>query len=1426
MPYNLFNSNGSFLITIDDNVIDTTTTSVVLFGKDLKNYGDSFNKNYVNLLQNFAATIAPSTPSTGQLWYDTTTQAIRVFDKTIWNIVGSSFSVDSGTLVVQIPGIDYYRPFHLLLVVVNFKIISIFSYFNIKSDDLPVNVSYNDNLIPVRSQFPNGINYGENLAIYSNVDISYHGTATVTDRLTTPINIGVYGDTLGNVEFDGTSNINLNVTFDNVRINNSNISTSTAYSNVTVNSSGRVINQGNLSYNDIVAALTYIPYSSSNVSASLTPNSLVYRDDKGNFSANLITATTTYSKKFASNTTIRLEGDVDGSSQPFNGTSNIVINSNLISSASVLDGVYNELTVNQYGLVEAAKFVENMPLGAVVLYNNSVVIPEGWAKCDGAIVNTPAGSTVNTPNYSNISVGGSIYIIKVFSNKYLPSNDTVVGTLSVNLAGGSVPTVSLIGGPNISYPPLVFSNINVASTSSTVSNTYTIVKNVKPPEGFFGSTGVTQPKLENGRNYKINDVLYIDYPGNRKAEIEVKSVSGTGGITSYQLKANGRYNPFSPNSLGSSISTMTKVKPSGGQGFGAVFDLEISRINQPSMVQDVVFGDNLFFDAVSLVLSNGDTNAVMLSQTNIFGDVSNLSILQVINNLQTRYNSGLPPRIGKYMLSLDDIKNYAGTLNVPVDITNFTVAVQNRLMLIKVTDIANRLAVSGYYPSDDKIFGACYIGFSQYIAILKGVKTETVGKTLNSAGFNTTGLTSVDNISNDTMLKYISIIITNAKTAVFNNKIAIDSASQVNTAVKKNLITVPKPLVIPPLLTTGNANIIITESVIDGLPVFFGGEKPSPEDIKYGGGAFTSSGIGINDQIYKSLTDNRYISPGGGTGSSGGGGGSGGGSGTGGSGTTKPNNNTGTGTTVVGGGDAVVLNGSDPTLGLIRSFEGFSSTPYYDVNAYRLGYGTDTITLPDGSVKKVTPDDVVTREDAERDLARRVATEFGPIARNAVGQERWDKMTPGQQAALTSIAYNYGEIPSRIRDAVKNGTPEEGAAAIRALGSDNGGINRNRRNIEADAYLNGVIANGTGSGTVVPGNSGGTAKTSSPDNTQSTGVTVTPGGLVAAVSPTYALVEKVVSAVVPQSIKDMVNVSTEIIAKSAQIAQAAGTAFVSNATALLNKAIENSGQQPPSTKPSTSVGGTVVNAVRPSLPTSGSSSSGGGSSSSSGGGGGGADSGQAANRTSTPGTISGVSANNNGSISVAAAPSTRNPTSSATYGISNSPSKPSSGGTGTSSKPSGGGGADSGQAANKPAGTGCFVYETEIEMADGTTKQIGTIRLGDQTRGGEVLAIHCYDGAPLYNYQGVHVSGTHYVFENGEPIMVQDSECAEKIDNVYGLYTIDTTERRIFANGIEFADHNGDGVIFDFFKNSNATTFNSEKEIFDEVLRQVKDAKL
>lgn len=135
---------------------------------------------------------------------------------------------------------------------------------------------------------------------------------------------------------------------------------------------------------------------------------------------------------------------------------------------------------------------------------------------------------------------------------------------------------------------------------------------------------------------------------------------------------------------------------------------------------------------------------------------------------------------------------------------------------------------------------------------------------------------------------------------------------------------------------------------------------------------------------------------------------------------------------------------------MLRQFEVFRNTAYWDVNHWRVGYGSDTITKPDGTKVEVTQNTVVTKEDAERDLARRTQESAGD-ARKAIGAEAWEKLDERTKASLTSISYNYGPagFPSSVAAAARTGNKDEIAKAILGLSSHNGGINARRRAQEA-----------------------------------------------------------------------------------------------------------------------------------------------------------------------------------------------------------------------------------------------------------------------------------------------------------------------------------------------------------------------------------------
>ena len=138
----------------------------------------------------------------------------------------------------------------------------------------------------------------------------------------------------------------------------------------------------------------------------------------------------------------------------------------------------------------------------------------------------------------------------------------------------------------------------------------------------------------------------------------------------------------------------------------------------------------------------------------------------------------------------------------------------------------------------------------------------------------------------------------------------------------------------------------------------------------------------------------------------------------------------------------------------------------------------------------------------------------------------------------------------------------------------------------------------------------------------------------------------------------------------------------------------------------------------------------------------------------------------------------------------------------------------------KTGGGFCFDPDTLVKMYDGTEKKIKDIKLGDQTKGGEVTGVFQFKASDeIHDYKGVTVAGSHYVKEDGNFIMVQDSPIAVKIDKIPVVHSLDTTGRRIFIKDIEFADYNGDGIAKGFLANAGVDLTGFDKE----VLRQVEN---
>ena len=89
MAYTINLTNGTLFATIADGTINTNS-SMTLVGKNYAGYGQFLDDNFIHLLESGANSVAPGAPLAGQLWWDTSTSTMKVYNGTTFKTISSA----------------------------------------------------------------------------------------------------------------------------------------------------------------------------------------------------------------------------------------------------------------------------------------------------------------------------------------------------------------------------------------------------------------------------------------------------------------------------------------------------------------------------------------------------------------------------------------------------------------------------------------------------------------------------------------------------------------------------------------------------------------------------------------------------------------------------------------------------------------------------------------------------------------------------------------------------------------------------------------------------------------------------------------------------------------------------------------------------------------------------------------------------------------------------------------------------------------------------------------------------------------------------------------------------------------------------------------------------------------------------------------
>lgn len=377
MTYQINNTAGNLVAIIADGAIDSST-SLTLVGRKYAGYGEILQENLVKLLENFAYSVAPTNPVTGQIWYETDTQLLKYYDGSAWQAVTNAVQLTSSIDALRSGLVGYLAA---NVTAINSNVSAVLASVNAANAAI---VSTNNNTV----------SYVDGLVSILTANAAAQSVSLASQRANIIALVGNVSALQSNtgVLAAGIGYTNANVTAANLTI--SGLTTNAATQQTSINSLQSNIAAANIAIGNNTTSISQININVNTVNANVSSANAAIAGLQSTVSQHTNTLATINANVTAANAAIAsiqtLKAPLAGPT--FTGT-----------PAAPTPVVATDSTQ-----IATTEFVHNvLPAGVIVQwYGNTATVPTGWALCNGQTVN---GYT--TPNLGDkfVMASGNSY---------------------------------------------------------------------------------------------------------------------------------------------------------------------------------------------------------------------------------------------------------------------------------------------------------------------------------------------------------------------------------------------------------------------------------------------------------------------------------------------------------------------------------------------------------------------------------------------------------------------------------------------------------------------------------------------------------------------------------------------------------------------------------------------------------------------------------------------------------------------------------------------------------------------------------------------------------------------------------------------------------------------------------------------------------